>query len=277
MTDLVSSVVDRGVALVTLNRPERLNAVDREMGPQFDAVMAGLAADTAVRVVVLTGAGRAFCAGADMERLRDLRVSEGRSLNVPTPGEPDPLFDAIDAPPELRARYLLPMALPQPVIAAVNGACAGVGFLLACACDLRFASQSAVFAAAFSRIGLTAEGGLAWRLPQLIGEGASADLLFSGRKVAAPEALSLGLVKAVAPPEALMAETMAYARDLADKVSPRSLRVIKRQLRAARAQTPLEALALAHREVVASLASADFAEGLAAFLEHRPPHFPGGD
>ncbi|MBV9512099.1 MAG: enoyl-CoA hydratase/isomerase family protein [Caulobacteraceae bacterium] len=277
MTELVTSTLDRGVALVTLNRPERLNAVDREMGPQFDKVMAGLAVDPAVRVVVLTGAGQAFCAGADMERLRELQADQGGSLHIPPPGEPNPQFDAIDAPPELKGRYFLPMALPQPVIAAVNGACAGAGFLLACACDLRFASQTAVFAAAFSRIGLTAEGGIAWRLPQLIGEGASADLLLSGRKVAAAEALSLGLVKAVAPPEALMGETMAYARDLADKVSPRSLRVIKRQLRAARTQSPAEAFALSHREVVSSLASADFTEGLAAFLAHRSPHFPGGD
>lgn len=267
--------LDAGVALVTLNRPDRLNAFNADLGAAFDKLMVRLAQDHTVRAIVLTGSGKGFCAGADAKELDKLAEAPQELRNRP-PGTAHPIFDALtEAPAELRTRYLIPAAVPQPVIAAVNGACAGVGLALACACDMRFGAEHAVFAASFSRRGLIAEGGLAWILPGLVGFGAASDLLLSGRKMPAQEALRLGLVAELTSSSGLLERALGYARDIADHVSPRSATVIKRQLRAAQTQTLREALAAGHAALRESLASADFREGVAALGERRAPRFTG--
>lgn len=264
-----------GVAVVTLNRPERLNGLSQVMGEALDDAFATLGADSAVRAIVLTGAGRGFCAGADMDRLQGLVSGKGAGISSNPPDQPNAIFDSLaDAPAHLRSRLLAPMAVPQPVIAAINGPCAGVGLALAVSCDLRFGSPTALFTAAFPRRGLTAEAGLAWSLPRLVGRGAAADILLSGRKIGAVEAAAMGLLNAVIEDDVL-AHAMAYARDIATNVSPRSSRVIKRQLNLAADQPQADALALAYAEVIASLACEDFREGVASFVEKRPPAFTG--
>jgi enoyl-CoA hydratase/carnithine racemase len=277
MTDLVTLQVADGVAVVTLNRPERLNAINVPMGEAFDATMVAAALDPRVRVIVVTGAGdRGFCVGADMARLDGLRATGSTRPPNPRPGTPHPVLDALtDAPAHLRSRYTLPMAVPQPVIAAINGACAGVGLALAVNCDVRFASRSAIFAAGFPQRGLTAEAALAKTLSDLIGKGRASDLLLSGRKVSAEEALGLGLVNAVHDFAELAPQALAYARAIAQGASPRSTRIIKRQLRLAGDQTFEAAQTLSYDETLASLASEDFQEGVVSYTERRPPRFVG--
>jgi enoyl-CoA hydratase/carnithine racemase len=265
------------VALITLNRPERLNAMGNEMGRQFDRMMVRIAQNEEIKAVVLTGAGRGFCAGADMERLAGFSESKGSTARIPQPGEVQGPYRALigRAPQELLSRYCVPQALPQIVIAAVNGPCAGVGLALAVMSDVRFASEAAFFAAPFARRGLVAESGLAASLAALVGVGAAADMLLSGRRVAADEALRIGLVEHLKAPDRLLPDALEYAQDLARNVSPRSARVIKRQLWQARAQSFADALALSMEETTASLQSEDFAEGLAHFREKRSPRFTG--
>jgi enoyl-CoA hydratase/carnithine racemase len=275
-TDTIRCQVDAGVALVTFNRPERLNAFNAEIGVAYDHLMVSLGQDRGVRVIVLTGAGKGFCAGADAKELDKLSDAGAQGLRSRPPGAEHPIYDALaDAPAETRTRYVSPAAVPQPVIAAINGACAGVGLALACYSDVRFASETAVFAASFARRGLIAEAGLAWVLPRLVGLGPASDMLLSGRKVTAQEALRIGLVGEVTAADELLPRALAYAHDLADNVSPRSAAVIKRQLRAGQRQSLHEALDTGYRELRASVGSADFREGVAAMRERRAPRFTG--
>jgi enoyl-CoA hydratase/carnithine racemase len=275
--EYVTCDIEEQVALVTLNRPERLNAIGNEMGRQFDRIMVRIAQDENVRAVVLTGAGRGFCAGADIERLVRFSESKGRTAQVPQPGEAQGAFRALvgNAPQELLTRYCATQALPQPVIAAVNGPCAGIGLALAVLCDVRFASDAAFFVAPFAMRGLVAEIGLASSLAALVGNGAAADMLLSGRKVAADEALRIGLADHLKPPERLLPDALEYAHNIARNVSPRSARIIKRQLWQARSLSFADALAVSMAETRASMLSEDFAEGLAHFREKRPPRFTG--
>jgi enoyl-CoA hydratase/carnithine racemase len=273
----VKCEIEHGVALVVLNRPERLNAIGDEMGHQFDRTMVELAQNNEVRAVVLTGAGRGFCSGSDLERLDKFSKSGGTTMRTPERGKAQGRYQALDqlAPPELLNRYCAPQALPQPVIAAVNGPCAGVGLALAVMSDIRFAGPNAYFLAPFAKRGLVAETGLASSLSSVIGFGAAADMLLSGRKVGADEAFRMGLVQHLCAQERLLADALAYARDIAGTVSPRSTRIIKRQLWLARGQPFIDALALSMDETRASTRSEDFSEGLAHFREKRLPRFTG--
>lgn len=276
MSQFVRLDIRDRTAVVTLNRPERLNAIGSAMGEQLDAALLAAARTPEIRVVVLTGAGRGFCAGADVERLDDLVATAGAAVDRRSPLEPKPEYGGLgEAPNHLKSRYLLPAAVPKPVIAAVNGACAGAGLVLATSCDLRIASESAVFSASFARRGLTAEFGLAHTLSSLLGRAAASDILLTGRKLSSSEALSCGLVSRVLPEAELLPTALELADDLCRNVSPRSIRVIKRQLWAAQSQDLESALVTAHDEMVASLASADFREGVAHFKEKRAPAFPG--
>ena len=275
--EYVTCSIEERVALVTLNRPDRLNAMGNEMGRQFDRIMVRIAQDEEIRAVVLTGAGRGFCAGSDMERLVSFSESKGSVAHVPQPGEAQGAYRALigRAPLELLTRYCAPQALPQPVIAAVNGPCAGIGLAFAVLSDVRFASDAAFFVAPFGRRGLVAEVGLADSLAALVGVGPAADMLLSGRRVLAEEALRMGLVEHMKTPERLLPDAFEYARDIARNVSPRSARIIKRQLWQARTQSFADALGLAMAETKASMLSEDFAEGLAHFREKRSPRFTG--
>jgi len=266
-TEVTYAVADH-VATVTLSRPEQLNAFTPTMGKELRAAMERADKDEEVRVIVLTGAGRGFCAGADMTTLSGIS-SEGRLAE-----QPDPPFDASSRKDFQRKNTYFP-AVSKPIIAAINGPCAGLGMCFALFCDMRFASASAVFTTAFARRGLIAEHGISWTLPRLVGLSKATDLLLSARRVEAEEALRIGLVDRVYPQEQLLATTHAYAKELATLSSPRSLKVIKRQLWEASMQTLDEAVAVADREMVASFTSEDFKEGVRHFMEKRAPAFTG--
>ncbi|MFZ5668801.1 MAG: enoyl-CoA hydratase [Pseudomonadota bacterium] len=259
--------VEDGVAVVTLNRPDRLNAWTGRMHLEVKAAMRAASDDPAVRVIVLTGAGRGFCAGADMDALQD--IGGGRREAAP-----DAPFDP-EAPENFRKTYSYFPAVPKPIIGAINGACAGLGMVMALYTDIRFAAEGAVFTTAFSRRGLIAEHGISWLLLRLVGFAQAADLLFSARRVYAAEAERIGLVNRVFPADAFMGEVMAYARMLAGEVSPRSMRVMKREIWAAQFQDLGEAIEAANADMLESFGSADFREGVAHFVEKRPPAFTG--
>jgi len=266
--------VENGVAVITLNRPDRLNAWRAEMERDVRAAMRAASDDDAVRVIVLTGAGRGFCAGADMGLLQTT-VDAGQ---VPGSGAaaasgPKPFDETSDD--NFKRQYSFFPAVPKPIIAAINGACAGLGMVMALYCDIRFAADAAVFTSAFSRRGLIAEHGISWLLPRTVGMAHAADLLFSARKVRADEALAMGLVSRVIPLPDLEAEVMAYATMLATEVSPRSLREMKREIWNAQFQGLGEAIDAANVDMRASFSSADFKEGVAHFVEKRPPAFTG--
>ncbi|MBV9993488.1 MAG: enoyl-CoA hydratase [Alphaproteobacteria bacterium] len=245
-----------GVATITLNRPDRLNAWTGTMYREVRSAMRAASDDEAVRAIVLTGAGRGFCAGADMEALQGIQ-SSGRGQQVE--GEP---FDP-KARSDFHKTYSYFPSVPKPIIAAINGACAGLGLVIALYADMRFASDAAVFTTAFARRGLVAEHGVSWLLPRLVGVANAADLLFSARRVSAAEAKEMGLVNRVFPQAAFADEVAAYTRMLARDVSPRSMREMKRELWNAQFQSLGEAIEAANADMPASFLSEDFKEGVA--------------
>jgi len=265
--------VEDGIAVITLNRPDRLNAWRAEMDRDVRAAMKAASSDEAVRVIVLTGAGRGFCAGADMNNLQSLAGSGTDGAARPRLAVPEP-FDA-SANENFKRQYSWFPSVPRPIIAAINGPCAGLGLIMSLYADMRFASDKAVFTTAFARRGLIAEHGVSWLLPRLVGMAHACDLLYSARTVRAPEALAMGLVSRVIPEEQFMAEVMAYARMLATEASPRSMREMKREMWHAQFQTLAQAIDEANGDMAGSFASADFKEGVAHFVEKRKPQFTG--
>ncbi|HEY0296271.1 MAG TPA: enoyl-CoA hydratase [Bordetella sp.] len=256
------------IATVTLNRPDRMNALTAIMEAELRDAMEAADADPLVRVIVLTGAGRAFCAGMDMDELEVLAPDDIRQQRWMRPYDMNRRAD-------YQSRYGYFPALRKPVIAAINGAAAGLGLVMALYSDVRFASTAAVFATAFAKRGLIAEHGIAWILPRIVGQAHALDLLLSSRKIGAEEALRMNLVGRLCEPAALMPQALAYARDLATLVSPRSLCVMKRQVYEAPFQGLAEATVVANREMYDSISSDDFKEGVSHFLDHRPPRFTG--
>lgn len=276
MDKTVLYTVRDNVGVITLNRPDSLNALTTEMHQVLNKVFVQAYHDKSARVIVLTGAGRAFCAGADMERLDMLIGTRGKNFDIPRPGErPLPVFDGVDAPPELLNTYLFPMAMKKPVIAAVQGPCVGIALALAISCDVRFVSDSAFFSTPFAQLGLIAEFGLAWLLPRLVGQGVTNDILLSGRRVMAQEAVQVGLANRVVAGESLLDEAMAYARDIAMRAAPASTRKIKQQLLRAQSQSYAESTGEAWDLLMEALAQDDFIEGVNSFLEKRPSRFVG--
>lgn len=272
--EIIYTVADR-VATITLNRPNRLNAWTSLMAEEVRGAMYSAAEDDAVRVIVLTGAGPGFCSGADMATLKNA-VDQGLSALTGTKTEAEREDkDTSNVRADFRKRYSYFPAIPKPIIAAINGPAAGLGLILTLYCDLRFASEKARFSTAFSRRGLIAEHGISWMLPRIVGLSNALDLLFSARMVDAQEALRIGLVDRVFPEEGLMEGVLTYATELATSVSPRSLRVIKRQVYNAQFQTLAEATDVADEEMVLSIQSEDFKEGVTHFMEKRAPAFTG--
>lgn len=253
-------VVDR-VATITLNRPERLNAWNETLHAEVRQAVQMASADENVRCIVLTGAGRAFCAGADMDRLR--AVANGTLQLASHTGEDGVVGSDL--------RYLLHVA--KPMIAAINGPIAGVGVCIAAFCDLRLIATQAKLTTAYARRGVVAEFGLAWTLPRLIGINHANDLLLSGRTVEAPEVAAMGFASLL-PDNDFAAVVQQRAAQLASQCSPRSQRIIKQQLALAWQQSLPQALDLAEQEFSSSLSSADFREGVAHFVEKRVPIFP---
>ncbi len=258
MPDGLDVAIDGAVATLTLDRPEALNALTVPLKRALLAELERIAADRSVRAVILTGAGRAFCAGQDLAE-RD--QPDAAPLDVELRERYNPIVRAL-------------RSMSQPVIAAVNGVAAGAGASLAFACDLRVAAEEARFVLAFGRIGLVPDSGATWLLPRLIGASRAAELALVGDPVSADDALRIGLVHRVVPGTSL-AET---ARSLADRLAegaPAALAATKAALEGAWTIGLDDALEVEARLQGVAGASADHAEGLAAFRAKRPPRFTG--
>ncbi len=223
---VTSYQADEGVALITLNRPERLNAWTGRMHTEYRWCLQAADADPAVHVIVVTGAGRGFCAGADARALEGHLekggYDPGTPQDIPRPG--------FGLAPQFDHDFAYHFGLAKPTIAAINGPAAGVGLVLACYCDIRFAAAGAKLTTAHGRLALPAEYGLSWLLPRLIGLAPAMELLLSSRVFLAEEAQNLGLVHQVLPAEELLPAVLDYARRLARTVAPSSLRETRRQV-----------------------------------------------
>jgi len=265
--------VSERIATITLNRPEKLNAWTAQMDGEVRAAIALAEADPDVRVIILTGAGRGFCAGADMSLLQGIAAAGEAPSGALGHHAPAGANEKIR--PDFQRKYSYFPSLSKPVIAAVNGHAVGLGLILTLYCDLRFASSEAKFGTAFARRGLIAEYGMAWMLPKLIGHANALDLLLSARIIEAGEAFKMGLVNRVAAAETFQSDVRAYALELANNVSPRSMTVIKQQVYNAMFQSLEEATISSEEAMLASLRSEDFKEGVAHFVEKRAPHFSG--
>lgn len=255
------------VATVTLNRPDRLNAWTPDMAEQLRAALMRAEADREIRAIVITGAGRGFCAGADMARLSSAAAGHG------------PLLAANESPTEgmaanfaQRLSYML--AIPKPIIAAINGPVAGIGFVLTLYCDIRFMIEGAKLTTAFARRGLIAEHGAAWILPRLVGPMNALDLLYSARPVPALDAEAMGLVRML-PVEGFHEAVQTYAAEIANLSSPRAVGIIKRQVYEGMFQSLAEASVVSVREQALCRETEDFREGIAHFIEKRKPAFTG--
>jgi enoyl-CoA hydratase/carnithine racemase len=266
-------VADR-IATITLNRPDKLNAWTATMEREVRSAVQEAERDGNVRVIVLTGAGRAFCAGADISLLSTV-AEKGidAALRAQPVTERESKGDGVRA--DFRHKYSYFPAVTKPVIAAINGPVVGLGLVITLYCDIRFASDAARFGTAFARRGLIAEYGMAWMLPRLVGHANALDLLLSARMIDAAEAVRMGLANQVFPRDTFMEKVREYAMDLASNVSPRSTRIIKRQVYEAMFETLTGSFERSEQEMLASLQCADFKEGVAHFVEKRAPVFTG--
>ena len=271
MNDAVLLKKEDGVAIVTLNRPDRLNAWTEEMAVEIKKSMHNASNNADVRVIVLTGTGRGFCAGADMNELNNIDADKRAETNKTSP------YDGFNTEWPLdfqRAQTWFP-SVPKPIIAAINGPAAGLGLILSMWCDMRFASKSAVFSTAFSKRGLIAEHGMSWLLPRLVGIGHAMDMTLTARKISADEAEKIGFVNKTFSDEVFLKEVYKYAESLANEVSPRSIKIMKKQLWQSLLQGLDEAVSIADNDMVDSFSSEDFKEGVSHFIEKRAPNFTG--
>ncbi len=268
--EIIYSVEDP-VAIITMNRPDALNALTGRMMAEIRHALAAAESDPAVVGIILTGAGRGFCAGADIAGL-DATASgeagdaEDLSALKADPGDPD-------MGENFRITYTYILSVQKPVIAAINGPCAGLGFCYALLCDMRFAERQAKFTTAFSQRGLIAEHASSWLLPRLIGTGKALDLLWSARKFLADEAYELGVVERLVESGESVDAAAAYIRELAAMSSPTSFRVIKAQVYRHLNMQLAEAMKESNALMAESLEREDFKEGVRSFIEKRPPEF----
>jgi enoyl-CoA hydratase/carnithine racemase len=264
--------VDGNAAVIRLSRPDRLNALTHKMLSELRHAIGAAEDDTRVVGIVLTGAGRGFSAGMDAQALaagargeRNLSASDNE-FNI-EPGDPA-------MGPEFSVTYAYLLKVRKPIIAAVNGPVAGLGLSIAALCDLRFASESAVFRTAFAQRGLIAEHGASWILPRLLGPSRALDMMWSPRKIDAKEALAMGLVNRVVPGAELLREAKAYVEEIATWSSPASVMAMKQQVYRALSQPLDVAMNEANARMAESFKRKDFAEGVGSFLENRKPAFP---
>ena len=268
----IKILTDQAVLTIKLNRPDRLNAWTGQMQAEIEQTIRAAGQDDGVRCIVITGEGRGFCAGADMGHLQSIESSGSDRESAPKHTKPAPT-EGIEATYPGRFGYLY--ACAKPIIAAINGPCAGIGLIFSLFADLRYAAEDAKFTTAFAQRGLIAEHGIAWLLPRLIGEANALDLLLTARKFTGAEAGAMGLVNKAMPGADLMAHVGETARHLATQVSPRSVAIMKRQVRESYFQSYADSLAVADHEMANSFSTFDFKEGVASFVERRPPAFQG--
>ncbi len=242
-----------GVLTLTWNRPEQRNGWNADLENAYFQALDDAEADETVRAIVVTGAGKTFCPGVDSGRMD---AAAGKPLDL-----------------SARRPFHRPLDVRKPMIAAINGACAGVGVVLALQCDLRFAAHGIRFATSFARRGLPAERGIGWLLPRLIGPERALDLLLSGRTFDAEEALSLGVVSRLSTPEKLLSDAQQYAQMLAAECSPTAMAVIKRQVHRDMVSDFEASYDRADLALTALAAGPDCREGVDAFLQRRTPHF----
>ncbi|HUJ07177.1 MAG TPA: enoyl-CoA hydratase-related protein [Streptosporangiaceae bacterium] len=268
----ISYQVDDPVATITLNRPAVLNAWTDRMGFEVRHAVAAAERDPAVVGIVLTGAGRGFCSGADMNRLSALSAGEYTPEALADELRSDPGDPSFGDDLHL-GTYTYLMSVPKPVVAAINGPVAGMAVPIVLACDIRFMAQDAIVTTAFAQRGLVAEWGTSWMLPRLVGTAVALDLLFSSRKITGTEAAALGLVNAALPAGEVLAHAQRYVCDLAATSSPLSMAIMKRQVY----QQLHAGLLAAEREARAlmldSFGRPDFREGVQSFVQRRPPRF----
>lgn len=269
----ILAATEAGILTITLNRPERLNAWTGIMQTEVETAIRAAGTDDAVRCIVITGAGRGFCAGADMNGLQSIQASGGEQYQAKIPDLKPKSVSQLEQ--KFPGRFGHMFACPKPIIAAINGPCAGIGLILTLFADLRYAAADAKFTTAFAQRGLIAEHGIAWQLPRLVGEASALDLLFTARKFDGAEAERLGLVNRALPGVDLMAHVSEVAQHLATQVSPRSVAIMKRQIRESYFQSYADSLAVADAEMEKSFATHDFKEGVASFVDRRAPAFTG--
>ncbi len=251
-----ADVADDGVCTITLDNPTRRNAWSPTMETQYFDALDRAAADQAVRAIVLTGAGASFCPGLDSQRLEQAAGPVGLLL-------------------EGRRSQHYPLTIPKPMVAAINGACAGIGLVQALVCDVRFMARTAKLSTAYAKLGVPAEYGLSWLLPRMIGIEWSLDLLLSARRVGGDEAQRIGLVSRVCDDDTVLAEAQAYAAMLATGSSPWAMATIRRQLWGDLSRGYTEANALWFEAMLRlnSPDNPDFAEGVSALVDKRAPRF----
>jgi enoyl-CoA hydratase/carnithine racemase len=246
---------DGYVAVLTLNRPDRLNAWTDDMGERYAQLLAAADSDPDVRAIVVTGAGRGFCAGQDMAALAGPRER--------SPQERE----------HARRNRAAALEVRKPLIAAINGPAAGLGLAQALFCDIRFAATDAKLTTSFARLGLPAEEGLSWLMPRLIGFSRALDLLLSARLILGSEAEAIGLVDRALPRADVVAAAVDYAQTLARNCSPTAMATIKSQIRADASSTFDDARDRAFSLMLAAFEQPDQREGAMAFAERRPPRF----
>jgi enoyl-CoA hydratase/carnithine racemase len=259
------------VAIITLNRPERLNALTGRLLSELKHAIAEAERDERAVGIVVTGAGRGFSAGADMQDLKTTSEGGRGSGDAPPPLESSPGDPSLG--PDFQVTYGYLLAVRKPLLAAINGPCAGLGFVIAMLCDLRFASERATFTTAFANRGLVAEHGISWILPRLIGPSRALDILWSGRKFDAAEADRLGILNRLVPHDDLLPEAIRYIEQLAATSSPTSIMLMKQQVYKHLMMPLGKALEESNVLMAESLRREDFKEGVTSYLEKRPPRF----
>ena len=263
--------VDGPVAVITFNRPDTLNAFTGHMQEEIRHAIAQAESNEDVVGIVITGAGRGFCSGMDMNALGDMTETGERGG-----GQGDPALKTeigADLGDNFHLGFTFLMTVRKPIIAAVNGPCAGLGMSFALMCDLRFAAQSTKFITSFSQRGLVAEHGQCWILPRIVGPSRALDLFFTSRRLGPEEALQMGLVNRVCEDDGLVDDAKAYVRELAEMASPTSLMYMKQQVYRHLNMTLKESMEETEVLMDASLKREDFKEGVASFVERRPPKY----
>lgn len=266
--------VEGNVALITLNRPAQMNAWTGQMGKEVKHAIAAAEDDAQVVGIVITGAGKAFCAGADMA---DLQALSGQGNSSASQQQQSTNLDADPGdgsmPDAYRKTFSYLASVQKPIIAAVNGAVAGMSLALVLFCDMRFFGKKGFVMSAFPQRGLVAEYGTSWILPRLVGVDNALDILMSSRRIYGEEAKELKLATRVYEDDALVAEAIAYIQDLAERCAPHSLKAIKNQVYQDLFRDPAEALDTATKMMLATFGGDDMKEGVQSFMEKRKPEF----